>query len=207
MQPISYGVNQAYAQSYPILPNCFDNLTTNGIVAEDVMGYITGQPSLYLQNYVAQRGWPPHGQFVPGQILPDALPTLPNPTPLPRGKVYPSFKPEKDSLIVNKGKYDKARQIALSILLTGLAVLGVVKGRKLISKPITRSMDKTDLLYREKLIEISGPKTNNPILSLKSWYKAFRDNLQYEKNIDNIYKNFNNKTNIVERFVNKIFHS
>ena len=83
----------------------------------------------------------------------------------------------------------------------------IVKDRKLISKPITRSMDKTDLLYREKLIEISGPKTNNPILSLKSWYKAFRDNLQYEKNIDNIYKNFNNKTNIVERFVNKIFHS
>ncbi len=87
------------------------------------------------------------------------------------------------------------------------AAVNAIKDRKLISKPITRSMDKTDLLYREKLIEISGPKTNNPILSLKSWYKAFRDNLQYEKNIDNIYKNFNNKTNIVERFVNKIFHS
>lgn len=175
MQPISYGVNQAYAQSYPILPNCFDNLTTNGIVAEDVMGYITGQPSLYLQNYVAQRGWPPHGQFVPGQILPDALPTLPNPTPLPRGKVYPSFKPDKDSLIVNKGKYDKARQIALSILLTGLAVLGVVKGRKLISK------------LRNRGASSAAPAGN-------VWYQNVWTNIKTGfKKVGNFFKNLWNK--------------
>ena len=29
----------------PIYPNCFDQLTTHGIVAEDVVGYITDSPS------------------------------------------------------------------------------------------------------------------------------------------------------------------
>lgn len=64
----------------PIYPNCFDLLTTHGIVADDVVGYITGEPSPYLQNYVAQRAGVP---TVPGQILPDGLPNVPR-----RGEVY-----------------------------------------------------------------------------------------------------------------------
>ena len=122
MQPISnYGMNypQAYPQTYPIYPDCFDMLTTHGIVAEDVKGYITDKPSPYLQNYVAQRGWAP---TLPGQILPDPLPTLPNPQPLPKGNIYPSVYPQHPdkNTLVNKGKYDTAKKIALGILLTGL---------------------------------------------------------------------------------------
>lgn len=136
MQPISnYGMNypQAYPQTYPIYPDCFDMLTTHGIVAEDVKGYITDKPSPYLQNYVAQRGWAP---TLPGQILPDPLPTLPNPQPLPKGNIYPSVYPQHPdkNTLVNKGKYDTAKKIALGILLTGLTVLGIVKGKNLISK-------------------------------------------------------------------------
>ena len=134
MQPISYGINQAYATGYPILPNCFDQLTTHGIVAEDVMGYITDNPSPYLQNYVAQRGWPPTGQMLPGQLLPDPLPTLQNPRQLPKGDVYQSVQPkhpDKNTLVVNKGKYDLVKTIAASILLSGLLTLGIIKGKNL----------------------------------------------------------------------------
>lgn len=153
MQPVNYGVShQSYSyntsgvspqsyppqsyppQSYPIYPNCFDNLTTNGIIAEDVVGYITDVPSPYLQNYVAQRGWPP---TMPGQILPDPLPTLPNPTPLPKGNIYPSVypqHPDQNTLVVKKNKYETAKKVALGVLLTALTVLGVVKGRNLINK-------------------------------------------------------------------------
>lgn len=127
MQPISYGA--------PIYPNCFDNLTTNGIVAEDVVGYITDTPSPYLQNYVAQRGWPPT-QALPGQVLPDPLPTLQNPQPLPKGDIYQSVQPKHPdaNTFVRKDKYDTAKKAALGLLLTGLTVLGIVKGKKLISK-------------------------------------------------------------------------
>lgn len=133
MQPIN---NAAYAQNYPAYPNCFDNLTTNGIIAEDVVGYITDMPSPYLQNYVAQRGWAPTGQALPGQILPDPLPHLQNPQPLPRGDIYQSVqpKPPDTKTLVRKDKYETAKKVALGMLLTGLAVLGIVKGKKLWGK-------------------------------------------------------------------------
>ena len=53
----------------PIYPNCFDLLTTHGVIHNDLVGYITGTPSAYLQNYVAQRGVVPmtyaHTQTIP----------------------------------------------------------------------------------------------------------------------------------------------
>lgn len=145
MQPINYGVThqsymsqgvvpQGYPQmGYPIYPNCFDQLTTHGIVAEDVVGYITDTPSPYLQNYVAQRGWAPS---LPGQVLPDPLPTLQPPNPLPKGDVYQTVQPKHPdaNTFVKKNKYDTAKKVALGILLTGLAVLGIVRGKDLISR-------------------------------------------------------------------------
>lgn len=128
MQPIHYGAT--------IYPNCFDLLTTHGIVADDVVGYITDQPSPYLQNYVAQRGWPPS---VPGQILPDALPAAPAPAPLPRNNVYqtvateqprnPQGVPDKNQIndFVKQPKNDGWKKAALVILLTGLSAFGLYK--------------------------------------------------------------------------------
>ena len=119
------------AQNYPVYANCFDRLTTNGVIAEDLVGYVTGTPSPYLQNYVAQRGWTP---TLPGQILPDPLPTAPQPAPM-SVEGYNNI-PKASELNKNtfapKHKYEKAQKIALSILLTGLAALGIVKGRKLV---------------------------------------------------------------------------
>lgn len=43
----------------PIYPNCFDMLTTNGIIHDDLVGYVTGTQSPYLQNYVTQYGAKP----------------------------------------------------------------------------------------------------------------------------------------------------
>lgn len=131
MQPISNGMG--YPQGYPMYPNCFDQLTTHGIVADDVMGYITDAPSPYLQNYVAQQGWNPS---MPGQILPDPLPNVQPPQQLPRGDIYQSVNPKHPdaSTFVKKDKYDTAKKVALGLLLTGLAVFGVMKGKSIIAK-------------------------------------------------------------------------
>ena len=141
MQPMS--MNTGYPQGYPIYANCFDRLTTNGILVEDVVGYITGTPSPYLQNYVAQRGWP---ASLPGRILPDALPPAPMPAPMsvPAGSnpVYTNNPPsvsqnntiptniDKNTL-VKKDKYETAKKIAAGALITGLVVFGAIKGVQL----------------------------------------------------------------------------
>lgn len=173
MQPISYGVHQqqysvgsypaqSYPQNYPIYPNCFDQLTTHGIVAEDVMQYITDVPSPYLQNYVAQRGWAPS---MPGQIMPDPLPTLKPPQPLPKGNVYQTVypqHPDHHTLAEEPKSHDRAKKIALSILLTGLAVLGVVKGKALVSK----------LFKKGTPAQPAAPATTQPwYKSVSSWFK------------------------------------
>lgn len=124
MQPINYGA--------PIYPNCFDLLTTHGVVAEDVVGYITDQPSPYLQNYVAQRGGVP---TIPGQILPDPLPGLPPQAPLPRNDVYQTTVPQQNAVpnqqminnYVQNPKNNSWKKTALALLLTGIAGFGLYK--------------------------------------------------------------------------------
>lgn len=124
MQPINYGA--------PIYPNCFDLLTTHGVVAEDVVGYITDQPSPYLQNYVAQRGGVP---TIPGQILPDPLPGLPPQSPLPRTDVYQTTVPHQNTVpnqqtinnYVQNPKNNSWKKAALALLLTGIAGFGLYK--------------------------------------------------------------------------------
>lgn len=134
MNPVSYG------QQYPLYANCFDRLTTNGILADDIMGYITGTPSPYLQNYVAQRGGLP---MMPGQIMPDALPTAPMPAPMsvpgyrqtpvqqqmPAGPVYKDIPRNIDqNTFVKQDKYSTIKKVAAGALITVLTVLGLYKG-------------------------------------------------------------------------------
>lgn len=142
MQPMT--MNTGYPQGYPVYANCFDRLTTNGVLVDDVVGYITGTPSPYLQNYVAQRGWP---ASLPGRVLPDAMPPAPMPAPMsvPAGSnpVYTNNPPaapnnnnaiptniNKDTL-VKKDKYATAKKIAAGALITGLVVFGAIKGVQL----------------------------------------------------------------------------
>lgn len=129
--PVNFG-----NQQYPALPNCFDLLTTHGVIAEDMVGYITDTPSPYLQNYVAQ-----HSQalpIIPGQILPDNMPVLPQPAPLPKNDVYQPSNPQEKipsqseltpKTFNKKNKWDKFKKAAAAILLTGLIVFGAVKGK------------------------------------------------------------------------------
>ena len=134
MNPVSLG------QPYPMYANCFDRLTTNGILADDVMGYITGTPSPYLQNYVAQRGGLP---MMPGQIMPDALPTAPTPAPMsvpaynqaitqpqmPTGPVYKDIPRNIDqNTLVQKDKYSTIKNVAAALLIAGLASFAIYKG-------------------------------------------------------------------------------
>ncbi len=139
MQPISYSASYSYSgaprqvmpQQYPVYANCFDRLTTNGIIAEDLVGYITDVPSPYLQNYVAQRGWAPS---LPGQVLPDPLPAAPPPAPMTvPGSSMPVYTdvPRASDLNPNtfeiKDKYSGLKKTALALLLGGLAIFGGVK--------------------------------------------------------------------------------
>lgn len=108
-----------------IYPNCFDSLTTNGIIADDVMGYITGTPSPYLQNYVAQRGWAPD---MPGRMMPDPLPNVQPKLPLPND-VY-----EKPQIHEPSNKLALWKKIAAGILIAGVSIFAAVKCKNLFSK-------------------------------------------------------------------------
>lgn len=118
----------------PIYPNCFDLLTTHGIVADDVVGYITGNPSPYLQNYASQRAGVP---TVPGQIMPEQLPNVPR-----RGEVYGPeediFQPQPQTMPPaapqKKNGWDTAKKVAAGLLIAGLAGFGIYKGKGLIDK-------------------------------------------------------------------------
>lgn len=130
MQPINYGMSQPYPQQgYALYPNCFDQLTTHGVIADDAMEYITGTPSPYLHNYVAQRGWAPS---MPGQMMPEPLPNMQPPQKLPRNNVYNVPGANQDSF-VKKDKYETAKKVALAALVVGLGVFAAVKGKKAIN--------------------------------------------------------------------------
>ena len=125
MQPISYGSSQGY----PMYPSSFDRLTTNGIITDDLWGYVTGQPSPYLQHYTAQMGGVPNLSYGPySQVMPQAR----NNQVLPQGSIYNDIPRNigPDTLIP-KSKTDikKIKQVATAILLGGLAIFGIIKGR------------------------------------------------------------------------------
>jgi hypothetical protein len=111
-------------------PSSFDLLTTHGVIADDLLNYVKDTPSPYLQAYVAQRGWTPD---VPGQVLPDTLPTLP-PQYLPKTDVYQNGQHMQDiNALQKKDKWDTTKKVGLAVLLTGLAVFGIVKGRQAVT--------------------------------------------------------------------------
>lgn len=119
----------------PVYPNCFDMLTTHGVIADDLVGYVTGYPSPYLQNYVAQRGgWNPG---LPGRVLPDPLPGVPPMPPLPQNDVYQPT-PQQQSPVIspelpNKKMHSSTwKKIGLAILLSIGASLGIAKTGRLI---------------------------------------------------------------------------
>lgn len=127
----------SFGQQYPVYANCFDRLTTNGILADDLVGYVTGAPSPYLQNYVAQRGLT---ASLPGQILPDTLPAVPPVGPISvnassvghtQSTNVPAYNdvPRVNSdTFTKKDEYSSLKKLAAGVLLSGLAAFGLYKG-------------------------------------------------------------------------------
>lgn len=184
MQPISGNI--------PVYANCFDRLTTNGIIAEDLMGYVTGNPSPYLQNYVAQRGGNPS---MLGQILPDTLTPAINGSPRPaqmtqplqQGDVYNVVPKNIGPEILqpkNKKKTDLIKQIAAGVLLTTLATIGIVKGKSILKSTKTAFQN----MFK------SSPTS-------KTTFSTFITNAK-----NTIVNGFNKMRNSIKNAWNKIFH-
>ena len=143
----------------PIYPNCFDLLTTHGVVADDVVGYITGTPSPYLQNYAAQRAAVP---TVPGQLMPEQLPNVPR-----RGEIYgpeqdtfqPQTPPAPPATPQKKNGWETAKKVAAGALIIGLGALGLYKGKALFDK-----------LFKSAPKPAPTP-TPTPVPTKNPWYK------------------------------------
>lgn len=108
-------------------------LTMHGIIPDDLTGYVTGTPSPYLQNYVAQRGGVPS---LPGQILPDPLPGVPQMQQQPVNDTYQkpqryvdtTPQPYQEPSTQKKGKGNIWKSIAMSVILSVGASLLLAKG-------------------------------------------------------------------------------
>ena len=185
MQPISGNV--------PVYANCFDRLTTNGIIAEDLMGYVTGTPSPYLQNYVAQRGGAPS---LPGQMLPDTLtPAIndspypaQNAQPIPQGDIYnvaPKNIGPETLQPKNKKKTDLIKQIAAGVLIATLATLGIVKGKSIYNTAKTAFQN----MFRRS--------SSSSAIAMPAWVSSAK---QF------IVNGFNKVCTFVKNLWNKIFH-
>ena len=118
----------------PIYPNCFDLLTTHGVIHNDLVGYITGTPSQYLQNYAAQYGGMPtasgHAQTpvqtgaqIPQQPIADVYHKPQNQKEPPEAPSLHSHNPKKGNI---------GKSIAMSLILSLGASLLLAKGIRMV---------------------------------------------------------------------------
>lgn len=120
----------------PIYPNCFDLLTTHGVIHNDLVGYITGTPSAYLQNYVAQRGGVPQ-TYAHTQTMPQPNVQIQQ---QPAADEYKNKKPENNienaeapSLHShNPHRNNIGKSIAMSLILSLGASLLLAKGIRMV---------------------------------------------------------------------------
>lgn len=111
----------------PLYPNCFDMLTMHGIIPDDLTGYVTGTPSPYLQNYVAQRGGIP-------QMPQMQIPQQPNNDVYqkPQGYVGPTPPPAPEIPSSKKKNNNIWKSIAMSVILSVGASLLLAKGIRMV---------------------------------------------------------------------------
>lgn len=114
----------------PMYPSSFDMLTTHGIIADDLVGYVTGAPSPYLQQYVAQRGGVPmQGDILPGQILPDNLPHVMQGAQIQQQPQADIYQNPDINAPAQKDKTQMWKKIAAGVLLTALVTFGAIKAK------------------------------------------------------------------------------
>ena len=120
----------------PIYPNCFDLLTTHGVIHNDLVGYITGTPSPYLQQYVAQRGGVPLAP-APAPGVPAApqaqISQQPAADAYQKPQIHSEPQAEAPSLHShNPKKNNIGKSIAMSLILSLGASLLLAKGIRVI---------------------------------------------------------------------------
>ena len=120
----------------PIYPNCFDLLTTHGVIHNDLVGYITGTPSPYLQQYVAQRGGVPLAPApAPGVPAAPQAQILQQPAADAYQKTQIHSEPPAEAPSLhshNPKKNNIGKSIAMSLILSLGASLLLAKGIRVI---------------------------------------------------------------------------
>lgn len=94
----------------------------------------------------------------------------------------------------------------MQIMRTINAAIGATKDRKFISKAAKGKIAPNEKHYCQLLMETSGPSVHAPNKVIKSWIKAYQENVQRIKNIEAINKPFekhSTMSRIYHRLTNK----
>ena len=81
------------------------------------------------------------------------------------------------------------------------AAIGATQDRRLITRAAKGTTDPLELQFAKTLEKVSGPSVHAPKAVVKSWYKAYVDNVKRLKRVEIINRPFERKSAI-----SKIFH-
>ena len=81
------------------------------------------------------------------------------------------------------------------------AAIGATQDRRLITRVAKGTADPLELQFAKTLEKVSGPSVHAPKAIVKSWYKAYVDNVKRLKRVEIINRPFERKSAI-----SKIFH-
>ena len=83
------------------------------------------------------------------------------------------------------------------------AIIGATKDRRDISRSSKIKLDPMEQRYYQRLENISGPSVHNPIKVVKSWYKAYNENVKRLKLIEDLNKPFK-KPSIIKQIYHRL---
>jgi len=86
------------------------------------------------------------------------------------------------------------------------AAIGATQERCFITKKAGKqTLDKTERMYYDKLYETTGPSTHRPVQIVKSWYKAYKLNMDRLDLVDELNAPFKHKGSLAT-FIERIFN-
>lgn len=78
------------------------------------------------------------------------------------------------------------------------AAICASKERKFVAQHAKKHLpEKMEQDYYDKLVEISGESTHNPVQIVKNWHKAYQANMERLKLVDSLNKPFKSSDTIV----------
>ena len=81
------------------------------------------------------------------------------------------------------------------------AIIGATQDRRNITRDSKRKLDGIELRCFKTMESISGPSVHNPVKVVKSWYKAYNENIKRLKLIEDLNKPFKKPS-----LIRQIFH-